>query len=268
MRTGDSGRSVASRIFAVFEAFEDHGPLLSLTQIAECSGLPISTTHRIVAELQEWGALARDAHGRYQVGLRLWELAQNASRRLREASRPFIQDLFSLTGETAHLAIREGNEVLYVDRIYGSKRVPKASRIGGRLPLHATAVGKVLLAGEEQWFKDAYLAGELVSLTPYTHVDPVALAAELDEIADQGFAVAGEEARTGACSIAVPMLVGRGSVPNIVDAAIGLVCPLDQWSSLTNHLPALQGIARRIEQNFQPRLGSLGVTSDDPSRFR
>ena len=120
MRTGDAGRTVASRILAVFEAFESHGPSLSLTQIAEFTGLPVSTTHRIVGELTEWGALARDAQGRYQVGIRLWELAQNAGRRLRDTARPFLQDLFSLTGESVLLAVREGNEALYVDRIYGS----------------------------------------------------------------------------------------------------------------------------------------------------
>lgn len=254
MRSNE-GRSVASRILAVFEAFEAHGPLLSLSQIAEYGELPVSTAHRIVAELQEWGALSRDAQGRYQVGLRLWELAQNASRRLRDTSRPFLQDLFSLTGETSHLAVREGDEALYVDRIYGSKRVPRASRIGGRLPLHATAVGKVLLAFEEGWFREAYLAGDLKAMTPFTHVDPVALAEELAEITACGYAVAGEEARVGACSIAVPVRLGRGSVPGTTQAAIGIVALASQQSTLVRHLPVLQGVARRIEGTFQHRPG-------------
>lgn len=264
MRANEDGRSVASRILAVFEVFEAHGPLLSLSQIAEYGELPISTAHRIVGELQEWGALARDPQGRYQVGLRLWELAQNASRKLRDTSRPFLQDLFSLTGETAHLAVREGNEALYVDRVYGSKRVPRASRIGGRLPLHATAVGKVLLAGEEQWFRDAYLAGELISLTSHTHVDRARLAEELAEISERGYAIAGEEARAGACSIAVPVELSQGSIPNTAEAAIGLVCLASQMPSLTQHLPALRGIARRIEDTFQRRPGARPIVT----RFR
>ncbi len=247
MRTGESGRSVASRILAVLEAFETGGPSLSLSQIAESAGMPLSTAHRIVGELQQWGALSRDPHGRYQVGLRLWELAQNASRRLRDRSRPFLQDLFSLTGETAHLAVREGNEALYVDRIYGSKRVPRASRIGGRLPLHATAVGKVLLAYEEPWFREAYLAGTLKSLTPYTRVDPAVLEVELAEIAERGYAVTGEEARAGACSIAVPVGIGQGPVPGTSEAAIGIVTFAAQQPTLTRHLPVMQVVARRIE---------------------
>lgn len=254
MRTNESGRSVASRILTVFEAFESHGPSLSLSQISELTGMPISTTHRIVGELVDWGALARDAHGRYHVGIRLWEVAQHAGRRLRDTARPFLQDLFSLTGETAHLAVREGNEALYVDRIYGSKRVPRASRIGGRLPLHATGVGKVLLAYEEPWFREAYLAGPLSSLTEFTHVDPGALADELAQIAAQGYAVTGEEARVGACSIAVPVgLVADDVEGTRVAAAIGLVALAAQIPTLTRHLPVLQGVARRIEVAVHPR---------------
>ncbi|XPP27342.1 MAG: IclR family transcriptional regulator [Leucobacter sp.] len=251
MRTGESGRTVASRILAVFEAFETHGPSLSLSQIAEFTGLPVSTAHRIVGELQQWGALARDEQGRYQIGLRLWELGQNAGRRLRDTARPFLQDLFTLTGETVHLAVREGDEALYVDRIYGSKRVPRASRIGGRLPLHATAVGKVLLATEAEWFRDAYLEGTLRSLTPYTHVDPAALADELAEIVERGYAVTGEEARAGACSIAVPVESSPGSGP--VDSAIGLVAFASQLPTITRHLPVLRGVAHRIAAAFQHR---------------
>jgi len=259
VRTSEEGRSVASRILAIFEVFERHGPRLSLSQISELSGLPVSTTHRLVAQLLEWGALSRDSQGRFQIGRRLWELGQNADRRLRETARPFLQDLFSLTGETAHLAVREGNEALYVDRIYGSKRVPRATRIGGRLPLHATAVGKVLLAHEEKWFRDAYLAGELAQLTSFTHVDIKALSEELELISARGYAIAGEEARVGACSIAVPV----GQYDHDSDAtdtsltlggvAIGIVTLSSQLPHLTRYLPQLQGVARRIEVTIRSR---------------
>lgn len=259
MRADEAGRSVASRVLAILEVFEDNGPRLSLSQLSELSGLPVSTTHRIVMQLLEWGALSRDSQGRLQIGRRLWQLGQNADRRLRETARPFLQDLFSLTGETAHLAVREANEALYVDRIYGSKRVPRASRIGGRLPLHATAVGKVLLANEERWFRDAYLEGELEALTQFTHVDPQALSKELDQIVLQGYAIAKEEARVGACSIAVPM--GNGvefgdksdGAQRIVGAAIGIVTLASHSQQLNRYLPPLQGVARRIHATIHSR---------------
>ncbi|MGJ3562218.1 IclR family transcriptional regulator [Streptomyces sp. INA 01156] len=192
-------------------------------------------------ELVEWGALERDEQGRYTVGLRLWEVAQNAGRHLRDTARPYLQDLFSLTHETAHIAIRDGDEALYIDRIYGSTRVPRASRVGGRLPLHATAVGKVLLAYEEEWVRAAYLDHRLEAATRHTHVNPGRLAAELRRVRDEGYATTQEEVRAGSCSIAVPVRIEPHP------AAIGLVMLSSDGSTMTRHLQALRGIARRIE---------------------
>jgi DNA-binding IclR family transcriptional regulator len=231
-----------------------------MSQVAQLSGLPVSTAHRLLAELHAWGALTRDDQGRYQIGLRLWELSQSAGRRLRDTARPYLQDLFSLTQETSHLAIREGNEALYVDRVYSSKRVPQASRIGGRLPLHATAVGKVLLAYEEAWFRDAYLSRQLEARTARTHVDPVGLAEELAQIAEQGYATTLEEARVGACSIAVPVRDRSGQV----EASVGLVLLAAQGTTLTRHLPVLRGVAARIES----AIGRYPAAHARHTRFR
>jgi DNA-binding IclR family transcriptional regulator len=121
--------------------------------------------------------------------------------------------------------------------------VPRASRVGGRLPLHATAVGKVLLAYEEPWVREAYLQRTLEAPTRHTHVDPVLLAAELTEIRGQGHATTLEEVRAAACSIAVP--VRHRNQPAV--AAIGLVLLSTQAPQLAGLLPVLHGVARRIE---------------------
>ncbi|MGY1812331.1 IclR family transcriptional regulator [Blastococcus sp. SYSU D00820] len=236
------GESVTSRVLRILEAFESGPASQSLTQIAESARLPLPTAHRLVRELTAWGALERDATGRYQVGLRLWEVAQHGGRQLRDAARPHLQDLFSLTHETTHLAVREGREALYVDRVYGSTRVPRASRVGGRLPLHATAVGKVLLAYEERWVWDAYVSGPLEAPTARTHVHPGRLLEELERIREQGHATTFEEVRPGACSIAVPVLRG----PEEAVAAVGLSVLSTQAAQMTRHLPAMQGVAGRI----------------------
>jgi DNA-binding IclR family transcriptional regulator len=238
-----AGRTVTSKVLAILAAFETGPSSRSLTEIAEAAAVPLPTAHRLVGELVHWGALDRDAGGRYHLGLRLWEVAQNAGRQLRETARPFLQDLFSLTQETAHLAVREGHEALYIDRVYSTRRVPRASRVGGRLPLHATAVGKVLLAYEEPWVRAAYLSRTLEAPTRRTHIDPVRLAAELVEIRESGFATTLEEVRAGSCSIAVP--VRHRDHPAV--AAVGLVMLSPQATQLARHLPALQGVARRIE---------------------
>ena len=153
------GRTVTSKALALLRRLRARARLRSrlsdLAAHARTCRCPPRTASS--ANWSTWGALERDAQGRYAVGLRLWEVAQNAGRQLRDTARPHLQDLFSLTHETAHIAIREGDEALYIDRLYSSTRVPRASRVGGRLPLHATAVGKVLLAFEEDWVREAYL---------------------------------------------------------------------------------------------------------------
>lgn len=239
----DAGRSVTDKVLSVITAFEKERRPLALTEIADLARVPVSTAHRLVGELTDWGFLSRTPNGRYQLGLRIWEMAQNVGRQLRETARPFVQDLFSLTGETAQLAIRDGNEVLYIDRVYGTKRVPRASRVGGRLPLHATAVGKVLLAYEEPWVLNAYLHLELTAATPRTITAPGKLAAEIAQVKERGYAIALEEIRVGACSIAVPVFhTGR------IGAGLGLVVPSEQAATLEKHLPALRAVSERIER--------------------
>lgn len=239
----EPGRTVTSKVLAIIEVFETSRRSMSLTEISRLSGVPLSTTHRLVGELVDWGLLSRGANGNVQLGLRLWAIAQNAGRQLRDTARPFIQDLFSLTGQTSQLAVRDGNSALYIERVYGTQRVPRASRVGGRLPLHATAVGKVILAYEERWVRTAYLQRDLERPTPRTHVNPHRLGVELDEVIEHGYAVTYEEMRTGSCSIAVPVFhTGR------LGCSIGLVLPSDQGANMSRHLPALQGVAARIER--------------------
>lgn len=236
-------RTVTSKVMGILAVFETGPAHRTLSDIAAEANLPLSTAHRLVGELVAWGALKRDPTGNYRVGLRLWKVAQNAGRQLRDAARPYLTDLFALCGETSHLAIRDGSEVVYVDRIYGSTKVPKASRVGGRLPLHATAVGKVLLAFDEPWVAEAYLTRRLAASTAYTHVDPRRLAEELRQVREQGYATAVEEVRLGSCSIAVPVMFNEERAA----AAVGLVLMSNEADRMTRHLPALRGTAKRLE---------------------
>lgn len=248
--------SVTGRVLSILAVFEKSLAPRSLTDIASETGLALSTAHRLVTELEGWGALQRDTNGRYQIGLRLWELGQHAGRQVREIARPLLQDLYSLTQRTVHIAIREKTEVLYIDRIYDTRRVPQASRVGGRLPLHATAVGKVLLAFEESWLREAVLAQPLEGRTPKTSVDPDALRIELAVIRERGYALTVEEVRLGSASIAVPIFQRGGGI----GAALGLVSAADEASTLERHLPAMRGISRRIEASVgQFPLQSMGA---------
>ncbi|GAA3301677.1 IclR family transcriptional regulator [Glutamicibacter nicotianae] len=236
------GRSVTSKILAILAAFETTRRSLSLTEISAAADLPLSTTHRLVGELVESGMLSRSANGGIQLGLRLWAIAQNTGRQLRDTARPYVQDLFSLTGETSQLAIRDGNMSLYIDRVYGTKRIARASRVGGRLPLHATAVGKVILAFSESWVADAYLELPLQQMTAHTRSNPKQLREELERVREKGYATTNEEVRLGTSSIAVPVFhTGR------LGCSIGLVIPTSHAANMDRFLPVLQGTSRRLE---------------------
>ena len=160
---------------------------------------------------------------------------------MRDTAKPYVQDLYSLTGETSQLVVRDNNEALLIDRVYGSKRVPRSSRVGGRLPLHSTAVGKVLLAFDEPWVRDSYLKLKLSAATEQSVTDPVVLSGHLRKIRAQGYSISVNEQRIGATSIAVPVW-HTGSL----GAAIGVVVPTSQSANLERFLPALQATSQRI----------------------
>jgi len=215
------GASVTSRALALLGAFDERHRRLTLTQLAERAGLPVATAHRLVAELVAWGALARTTGGEYVVGRRLWDLGLLAPVQtgLRQAASPFLHDLYGATLATVHLAVRDGLEVLYLDRLAGHASVPVVSRIGSRLPLHATGVGKVLLAHAPADVQEQAL-GRLTRVTPYTVTQPGMLRRQLARVTRDGYAATVEEMSLGACSAAVPIRRGEEVV-----AALGIVVP-------------------------------------------
>ena len=242
----ESGQSVTARALSILAAFENTTGSLSVSRIAQRAHLPLSTTYRLVAELEEWGGLRRGSDGKYQIGFRIWELGQMAGRRLRDRAHPFLQDLFDLAHENVHMAIREGVQSLYVDKIYGTKHMPKISRLGGRLPLHATAVGRVLLASQPDWFVDAYLERELEAPTPKTVTDPVELKAIVEEVRATNYSITYEQMRLDAMSVAVPVVFN-----NQVVAAVGLVVESNRFRDTGRLLPMLKGTVERIENSMR-----------------
>jgi DNA-binding IclR family transcriptional regulator len=215
------GASVTSRALALVGAFDEEHRRLTLTELAERAGLPVATAHRLVAELVEWGALTRTGSGDHVVGRRLWDIGLLAPLQagLVELASPYLHDLYGATHATVHLAVRDGGEVLYLDRLRGSTSVPVVSTIGSRLPMHATGVGKVLLAHAPLEVQQRVLA-DLPRVTAYTVTQPGRLRRQLAQVLRDDHATTTEEMSLGACSVAVP--VRRGGE---VVAALGLVVP-------------------------------------------
>ena len=241
-----SGPSVTSRALAVLGAFDERHRSLRLSEVAERADLPLTTTHRLVAELVAWGALRRLPSGSYVIGRRLWDLGMLApvQRGLREAASPFLHDLYGATLETVHLAVRDGLETLYVDRLSGHRSVPIVSTIGSRLPLHATGVGKVLLAFAPPEVQQAVLDAPLRRFTRYTVTTAPRLVEQLAQARSEGYATTVEEMSPGACSVAVPVLVDDLAV-----AAIGIVVP-DLRRTRPRLVAALQVAAQGIARSL------------------
>lgn len=214
------GASLVARTFALLDAFDERQRRLSLTELASRAELPPATALRIARQLVEVGALERREDGKYVVGRRLWHLGLLAPVQtgVREVAAPFLQDLQAATRATVHLAQRDDDQVVYLDRLSGRASVPVVNRVGSRLPLHATGVGKVLLAHAPPEVR-ARVLGRLTRVTPYTVTSPSLLAQQLDRVRREGYATTAEEMTLGACSVAVPVHGPDGSVV----AALGLV---------------------------------------------
>jgi DNA-binding IclR family transcriptional regulator len=225
-------------------AFDEGHRALGPGELARRSGLAPATAHRLVAELVAGGFLARRPDGRYVVGRRVWDIGLLAPVQsgLRQLASPFLHDLYGATLATVHLGVRDGTQVLYVDRLSGSASVPVVSQVGGRLPLHATGVGKVLLAYAPADVQERVL-GNLVRITPYTITSAALLRDQLGRVRRDGYAQTVEEMSLGACSVAVPVVTPAGVV-----AALGIVVP-----SLGRNRPrlvsALQVAARGIARS-------------------
>ena len=157
------------------------------------------------------------------VGRLLWEagLLAPVEGRLRQVAEPFLNDVYAATLATVHLAVRDGDEVLYIERMMGRSSVPIVSAAGSRLPMHCTGVGKVLLAHAPPDVRARAFA-RLTRVTPYTIVAQPVLSAQLERIRGDGVATTNEEMSLGACSLAVPVVQ---SSDGAVVAAIGVVVP-------------------------------------------
>jgi len=205
--TSSSGSSVTSKVLALLEAFTPDASELSLSELARRSGVSLPTAHRRAAELVEWGALERDADGRYRIGLRLWEVASLAPRGLglRDAAMPFLEDLYEVTHENVQLAVREGLEVVFVERIAGRDAVPVWTRVGGRFALHATGVGLVLLAHAPGEVQEEVLGSPLHGYTPKTVLDPAELRRMLADVRKLGYSVSDGQITVDALSVGAPI---------------------------------------------------------------
>ena len=248
--TGDSLTSTR-RALAVLDCFAADTPALTLSEIARRLGLPVSSTHRQIKELVRWGALERDESGRYSIGLHLWEVGALAprSKGVREAAMPFLEDLYEATHENVQVAILDGNEVVYVERLFSHHATRIIARPGARLPLHATGVGRVLLAHAGPDLVNEVLARPLKRYTEYSMVDPRELRRELATVRKAGYAISDRQFELVSTSVAAP-ICGAG---NNVVAALSIIVP-SRDGTARGFVPAVVAAARGISRALGARL--------------
>lgn len=211
--TRGEGESSLTRGLSLLELFSADESEISISEMARRTGMPKSTTHRLVSDLAKWGALERGKSG-MRLGVRLFELGHLVPdhSRLRELAIPFAHSLNEITHLTSNLAVREGNEIIYIEKINSRDlRVPH-SRIGGRLPMHCTGLGKAILANSSQAFVDSILEAPLNAVTPHTITDPDVLRRELADIRHSRVAYDLEESQSGLFCVAAPIFARSGRV--------------------------------------------------------
>lgn len=200
--------TVLGKTMQVLLAFTVEDTVLGFTGLRERTGLPKATLHRLLGDLVGAGLLEK-VDGRYRLSRLVFELGMRASveRTLLEVATPFLEELYERTHEIVHLGVREGHEVVYVAKVGGHRQAASPSRLGGRMPLHATAIGKALLAWAPDRLQDEVLSRRLRRCSPRTVVNRAVLRRQLDDVVEQGVAFEYEESAPGITCVAAPVLV-------------------------------------------------------------
>lgn len=239
--------SVTTKVLDLLGAFTAEAPELTLTELSQRTRLPLPTVHRLTAELLAWGALEREPRGPFRIGLRLWEVAALAPRSLglRERAMPFLEDVFEVTRQNVQLAVLDGHEAVYVERLSARGAVGVVTRVGGRLPLHATGVGQVLLAHAPVELQEAVLRGPLRALTNRTVVDPDRLRRVLADVRRTGVAICEGHVELRSTTVAAGVRGERGDVV----AALSVVVPSEDPDP-QRYVPVVRAAARGISRSL------------------
>ena len=199
----------------ILECFSLQEPRLSLTDIAHRVKLPLSTTHRILATLRDVALVEREGdRDLYRLGLKLLELGSMvlANMEVHREALPFIEELSRESGETVHLGVFDGTQVVSIVKMDSPRGLASQIQIGKGAPAYCTAVGKALIAFQPESTVDHICRQGLTRYTPQTITDPINLRKELAEVRASGYAVNDMEYEPGVRCVAVPIRNHTGNV--------------------------------------------------------
>jgi DNA-binding IclR family transcriptional regulator len=204
---------LAHKVMKILETLMENPESMDLREIASKTDIPKSTVHRVLSSLEEdrWVSQHRETR-KYQPGARIlifadtWRLQQA----LVIAAEEPMKFLVEQAGETTVLVIPDGEEARCIHLVESPHALKFSFCIGGKLPLHAGAVGKVILAHSASSLQEKILSGPLEKYTQNTLTDPVALRKELDHVRQQGFSVSVEEINPGGTAVGAPVFFREG----------------------------------------------------------
>ncbi|HUH98115.1 MAG TPA: IclR family transcriptional regulator [Anaerolineales bacterium] len=220
-----SGILVLHKMLDILETIRESRSGLGLSDLTRAVGLPKPTAYRIVATMEARGYLSRQGSGRYQMTRKFFDLQQNesAEQALMRTAPPVMERLVGLCRETVNLGILDAAEVVVVSTLESPQSIRMTSKVGNRRYLHSTALGKVLLSGLADKEVDRLIRIQgLPKLMPRTLVTRPALAAELELVRKQGFAIDNEENEPGGRCLAAPIVGQDGRIV----AALSISAPI------------------------------------------
>ncbi|MER7045459.1 IclR family transcriptional regulator [Streptomyces jumonjinensis] len=245
-KTANSGGVQSlERAFDLLERMADAGGEVGLSELSASSGLPLPTIHRLMRTLVTCGYVRQQPNRRYALGPRLIRLGESASRLLGTWARPHLARLVEETGETANMALLDGDEIVYVAQVPSKHSMRMFTEVGRRVLPHSTGVGKALLAGSAPDEVRALLARTgMPAATEKTITTPEGFLAALEQVRRQGYAVDDNEQEIGVRCLAVP-------VPDSpTTAAISISGPAGRVTetAVRRIVPVLQEVARELSQ--------------------
>lgn len=258
-----NGDTPTMRLFALLEVIASKDQFFSLQGLAEETGTPKPTLHRMLQQLENAGLLERGADSRqYGTGVRLRKLAENLllNDTFHGARHGVLRALVNEVGESCNLTALSGSEVIYLDRVETPAPLRFYLHSGSRVPVHCSASGKIFLAGMTPAQRRRLLAhSPLEAFTPKTLTDKDALEEEIKQVKRQGFAFDNEEFLPGLLCVAVlvPSDSGRSNLCVAVQAPIMRLGP-DKALKL---LPALQRAAQAISRIERDATAPVGGSS-------
>lgn len=235
---------VLERMFHLLDALAAHPDPVSLKHLSEQTGLHPSTAHRILNDLAVGRFVDRPEAGHYRLGMRLLELGTLVKARLnvRDAAMGPMRELHKLTHQPVNLSVRQGDEIVYIERTYSERSGMQVVRaVGGRAPLHLTSVGKLFLAAEDPARVKSYATRTgLAGHTRNSLTDPARLDRELARVRQSGVARDNEELELGVRCMAAGIYDDQGKLV----AGLSISAPADRLDE--GWVERLQATAREI----------------------